>query len=236
VTQAPARRSLAHRIWTRAVDAVFPPRCVTCRAFGRFVCDDCSAQMTQARHPRCDVCWQPGADSLCARCRHEPPAFTSVRSVYPYGGPARDLVHALKYSGVSAVAPVMAIEMAESLLDWKPEVTVIVPVPMAGFRRRRRGYNQAELLAREVGRRAGIPVAVRALSRRAGPSQVEQPDEAARRANAREAFAAGRERVIGEVLLIDDVMTTGATLDACASVLKSAGAERVYGLTFARES
>ena len=230
------QRSLASRIWSHAVDAVFPPRCVSCRAFGRFVCGDCLARMVRAEHPRCGVCWQPSADSRCQHFRYAQPAFTAVRSVHAFGGPARDLVHALKYSGLSAVAPLMGEEMAGLLLDWKPGVSAIVPVPMAGSRRRRRGYNQSALLAREIARCTGVPVAGRAIVRRAGPSQVEQPDEAARRANVKDAFAAGREPAGESVLLVDDVMTTGATLDACAHVLKSAGAERVYGLTFARES
>ncbi len=237
MTPAPVRqRSLASRIWSHAVDAVFPPRCVSCRAFGRFVCEDCSAQMVRAEHPRCGVCWQPSGDRRCQHCRREQPAFTAVRSVYGYGGPSRDLIHALKYSGLSAVAPLMGEEMAGLMLQWAPGVSAIVPVPMARSRERRRGYNQSELLAREISRCTGIPVAGRALVRRAGPSQVEQPDEAARRANVRDAFAAGREPVGDSVLLVDDVMTTGATLDACARVLRSAGADRVYGLTFARES
>ena len=230
------QRSLASRLWSHAVDAVFPPRCVSCRAFGRFICDDCSARMVRAVHPRCGICWQPSADSRCQQCRHEQPAFTAVRSVYAYGGPARDLIHALKYSGVSAVAPLMGEQMAGLLQHWAPGVSAIVPVPMGGSRERRRGYNQSMLLAREMGRFTDIPVAGRALVRRAGPSQVEQPDEAARRANVKGAFAAGRVAVSDSVLLVDDAMTTGATLDACARVLKSAGAARVYGLTFARES
>ena len=230
------QRSLSSRLWSQALDAVFPPRCVTCRAFGRFVCGACSARMVRAEHPRCGVCWQPSADSRCAQCRHEKPAFTAVRSVYAYGGPARDLIHALKYSGVSAVSSLMGEEMAGLLLDWRPDVSAIVAVPMAGFRQRRRGYNQSLLLAREIGRLTGIDVAGRALARRAGPSQVEQPDEAARRTNVKNAFAPGRGPVADSVLLVDDAMTTGATLDACARVLESAGADRVYGLTFARES
>ena len=192
--------------------------------------------MVPAEHPRCGVCWQRGEDSPCQDCRREQPAFTAVRSAYDYGGAARDLIHALKYGGVSAVAPLMGEEMAGRLADWPPDVSAIVPVPMAGSRRRRRGYNQSQLLASEIGRFAGIPVAGRALVRRAGESQVEQPDEAARRANVKDAFAAGREPATDCVLLVDDTMTTGATLDACARVLKSAGADRVYGLTFARES
>ncbi len=237
MTQALVRqRSFASRIWSQAVDAVFPPRCVSCRAFGRFVCGDCLARMVRAEHPRCGVCWQPSADSRCQHCRPEQPAFTAIRSVYAFGGPARDLIHALKYSGVSAVAPQMGEEMAALLLRWEPGVSTIVPVPMGGSRERRRGYNQSALLAREIGRFTGIPVARRALVRRPGPSQVEQPDEAARRANAKNAFAAGRKPVSDDVLLVDDTMTTGATLDACARILKSVGADRVYGLTFARES
>ncbi len=237
MTPAPVRqRSLASRLWSHALDAVFPPRCVSCRAFGRFVCTDCMAQMVRAGHPRCDFCWQPNKDSLCAQCRQGPPAYTAVRSVFAYGGPARDLIHALKYTGLSAAAPLMGEEMARLLLDWTPGVSAIVPVPMAGTRRRRRGYNQSELLAREIGRRAEMPVLGRALVRRPGPSQVEQPDEAARRANVNDAFVAGRQPAGGSVLLVDDVMTTGATLDACARALKNAGTDRVYGLTFARES
>ncbi|MCH7483691.1 MAG: ComF family protein [Chloroflexi bacterium] len=192
--------------------------------------------MVRAERPRCGVCWQPSADSRCQHCRHEQPAFTAVRSVFAFGGPVRDLIHALKYSGLSAVAPLMGEDMASLLLDWGPGVSTIVPVPMGGSRQRRRGYNQSELLAREIGRSTGIPVAGRVLVRLAGPSQVEQPDEAARRANVKDAFAAGREPVGDRVLLVDDTMTTGATLDACARVLRSAGADRVYGLTFARES
>ena len=230
------QRTLASRLWSHAVDAVFPPRCVSCRSFGRFVCHDCLAQMVRAEHPRCGVCWQPIADRRCQQCRRQQPAFGAVRSVYAFGGPARDLIHALKYSGVSAVAPLMGEEMAGLLLRWAPDVSTIVPVPMAGSRQRRRGYNQSDLLAREIGRLTGIPVVGRALVHRPGPSQVEQPDEAARRANVGDAFAAGREPVGGGVLLVDDVLTTGATLDACARVLKSEGADRVYGLTFARES
>lgn len=230
------QRSLASRIWSHTLDAVFPPRCVSCRAFGRFVCGECSARMVRAEHPRCGVCWQPSAETRCVQCRLEKPAFTAVRSVYAYGGPARDLIHALKYSGLSAAASLMGEEMAGLLLDWRPDVSAIVPVPMPGFRQRRRGYNQSQLLAREIGRLSGIAVAGRALVRRAGSSQVEQPDEASRRANVRHAFAAGRGPVADSVLLVDDAMTTGATLDACARVLKVAGADHVYGLTFARES
>lgn len=192
--------------------------------------------MAVADHPRCGVCWQMSDDTRCGECAHHQPGFTAARSAYVFGGPVRDLVHALKYDGLAAVAPEMAAAMSNLLRDWGREVDAIVPVPMAGFRQRQRGYNQAALLAREIGRATGIRVASKALSRRPGASQVDQIDREARRVNVLTAFAPGRRAATGTVLLVDDVMTTGATLHACARVLKSEGAERVYGLTFARES
>ena len=237
MTRTPAaERSLPSRLWSLALDAVFPPRCVTCRAWGAFVCAACAEQMVRAQHPRCGVCWQPSADTRCEVCRHAEPAFTAVRSVYDFSGPARALVHALKFGGVSALAPEMAVQMSELLRGWRPDVSAIVPVPMAGVRKRKRGYNQSELLAREIGRLTGVPVITSAVVRLAGPAQVEQPDADARRRNARGAFRAGRAKLAGDVLIVDDVTTTGATLDACSRALQSAGADRVFGLTFARES
>jgi ComF family protein len=224
------------RAWTGVLDAVFPPRCVSCGSFESFLCGFCEAKLTKASHPRCGTCWQPSRDSRCAQCREDQPAFTAVRSAFVFGGPARDLVHALKYDGVSAVAPLMAAPMAELLLEWDPPANAIAAVPMAGSRQRRRGFNQADLLAREISRRAGLPLVRDILRRRPGPSQVEQPDRHARTENVRDAFRPGRATPRDGVLLIDDSMTSGATLDACARVLKTAGWGRVYALTFARES
>jgi competence protein ComFC len=143
----------------------------------------------------------------------------------------------LKYRGVSALARTMATAMAEFRAAWSPPADVIVPVPLFGMRRRIRGYNQSELLAREIGRLSGLPVATKALvRRRATPPQVRQPDEESRRSNLDGAFGPGRRAIEGvAVLLVDDVMTTGATLDACARVLLDGGSGPVFALTFARE-
>jgi ComF family protein len=164
------------------------------------------------------------------------PLFTAARAAFEFEGPARDLVHALKYRGVSAVAPLMAGAMMRLLEDWDIAVDAIIPVPMAGVRQRRRGYNQAALLAGHISRESGVPLREGIIRRRPGASQVEQPGREARWQNAADAYEAAQRTEPGAVLLVDDAMTTGATLDACARVLKEAGAERVYGLTFARES
>jgi ComF family protein len=130
----------------------------------------------------------------------------------------------------------MAAEMAAVLHEWSPPVDAIVPVPLHWLRRRTRGYNQSESLAREIGAKAGVPLNTAAVRRhRRTGMQAQTPDAITRRANVRDAFAPGRRPIKGNVLLIDDVSTTGATLDACARALLENGAATVYALTFARE-
>ncbi len=224
--------------WRRGLDLLFPPRCVSCGAFGAFLCPACLANTPRAQPPRCPVCWMPGSDDTCGRCRLHQPAFEAARCPFVYAGAARDAVLALKYRGVSAIAEVMAQAMAECLTEWPlREVVALVPVPLVGPRRRSRGYNQSEVLARELSRLSGLPLRNGLLVRRkAAPPQAGAADEAARRANVADAFAVRRtEGVGGPLLLVDDVMTSGATLDACARALLEAGQRPVYALTFARE-
>ncbi len=232
----PALPSPLARVWNAGLDMVFPPRCVACKAFGAYVCPACRPLMMRADDPRCHVCWTPEASQTCETCRYRRPAFTGARSAFVYDGPARDAVLALKFHGLAAIARTMAVPMAERLVEWDPPVSVIAPVPLAGSRKRSRGYNQSELLAREIGRLTGLSMVTGALARRRStPPQVGQPDWEARRDNVARAFATRRRVPDGGFLLIDDVMTTGATLDACARVLLSAGNRPVFALTFARE-
>ena len=241
--------ALAAALSSRALDLIFPRRCVGCGAFGAFLCANCLAGAPAAGPPRCPVCWMPvlsgvegpvlsaaAAAPPCLRCRSQPPAFAAARSAFVYGGAAREAVRALKYRGLAALAAEMARPLAAALDGWAPPVNAVVPVPLAGRRRRLRGYNQSELLARELGRLAGIPVAAGALRRlRSSPPQAGAADEAARRANVDGAFAAGSSLPAGGILVVDDVLTTGATLDACARALRQAGAGPAFALTFARE-
>ncbi len=224
-------------VWRRGLDLLFPPRCAGCGGFGAFLCPICLAAMPRAQPPRCPVCWMPGAGDVCGRCRRGPPAFEAARCPFIYDGAAREAVQALKYQGVSAIAGVMAQEMYGCLEEWNPPATALLPVPLAGPRRRSRGYNQAEALARELSKLSGLPL-LRGLivRRKAGPPQARAPDETARRANVADAFAVrSGDEVGGPLLLVDDVMTSGATLDACARALRAAGRGAVFALTFARE-
>lgn len=231
-----AQRTTASRIWERALDVLFPPRCVSCNDFGAFICERCLLGTTRADPPRCAVCWVPSKESQCGRCRVRRGAISGTRSVFVYEGVTRDAIHALKFRGVSAIAPGMSSAMAKVLIEWDPPVGAIVPVPLAGRRRRLRGYDQSQLLAKEIARLTGIPLARRSLVRRRSTApQARQAGEDARRRNVAGAFGPGRRLPVGGVLIIDDVITTGATLDACARVLISEGGGPVFALTFARE-
>ncbi len=224
---------LKARVWARALDLVFPPRCVGCREYGAFLCARCLGAAERAVPARCGRCWaRLDTHELCSDCRRWKPAFKGVRSAFVYEGAAREAVHALKYRGLSAIAGPMAGLMAEALVAWAPPVRAVAPVPSAGGRRRSRGYNQAELLAREVSRLTGLPLERHALRRvQAGPAQVSMPTPDRRWLNVAAAFAPGREGLQGPLLVVDDVITTGATLHACTL----AAGVPVYGLTFARD-
>jgi len=232
-TKAPPLARLAQAF----LDVVFPPRCVGCGKQGAFLCPGCREAMPRALPPRCPLCWQPERrGEACGRCARTRPAFAGARSLYVFQGPVREAVHALKYNHLSALARPMGGMMAACVEAEALPVDLVVPVPLFGRRQRLRGYNQSALLAREVARLNGLPLAEGGLARRRDtPPQARSVDAEARRRNVADAFAE-RRRVEGRrVLLIDDVMTTGATLDACARALRQAGAASVWALTFARE-
>jgi ComF family protein len=227
------------RVGRAVLEVFFPSRCVGCGAYGSFLCQSCQAELLPTRPPRCPICWQPQPQEVtCGRCREERPAFQGARSAYLYQGAAREAVRALKYSYLSALAQPMAQLMARYVLEKEPiEADLLVAVPLHGRRQRLRGYNQSALLARELSRLCGLPLAERGLARRRNtPPQARSADAEARKRSVSGAFVADRRWVEGRrVLLVDDVMTTGATLDACAQALRQAGAASVWALTFARE-
>jgi competence protein ComFC len=164
-------------------------------------------------------------------------AISVIRSPLRFEGAARRAIHELKYHNLRAIAPTLAAYLVRTLRDTGYKPDLIVPVPLHPARARRRGYNQSLLLAREVGRATCTPVSSDALARvREGTSQVHTTSVEARRQNVSGAFACNDASVSGRrILVVDDVCTTGATLESCAATLRSAGAIDVQGLTVARE-
>jgi ComF family protein len=201
------------------------------------VCAHCWNSIPPPSLPICDVCgdalpsWRAEADTRCTRCRRRPRVITRGRSIASYEGTLRDVLHSLKYDGRRSIAKGIGERMAQSGAEVLDGADALVPVPLHWIRQYRRGYNQAEELARCI----GLPV-VDALRRsRRTVTQTDLP-EAQRLANVSGAFRLRRSvRITGQVLvLVDDVSTTGATLDACARVLLDGGAAEVRALTAAR--
>lgn len=239
--------------------AVFPSECRLCQrplaSFSRIpVCDECLDRIAPLRGARCPVCGDSlpltplsqAVPGLCAACRMERPLFERVASYGSYTAELRDLIHLLKYGHVRTAAGVlgqMLAEAAESLLTAEPETMVMLPIPLHASRFRERGFNQAELLAQVAERelhRKGYRVELDTtllLRRRATESQTGLSREQ-RRENIRGAFmvAAPENLENRTVLLVDDVMTTGATIAECARVLLNAGARSVLAATVARSS
>ncbi len=220
-----------------ALDILYPARCVTCNRLGDFLCGDCYEKLPRAGGLRCPVCWLPVWGPNCDACAANPPSFTALRSSFRYADDVHKLVHAFKYGGQSSLAPSLAAPMLESVLAGGLEADVILPVPMTGLRQRQRGYNQAALLAKELGKALDLPLSDGLRRRHTGVQQAKSRSAVDRWRNVQGAFDIPKSGAIAgrRALLVDDVATTGATLDACSRVLLDAGAIDVVAVTLARE-
>ncbi len=222
-----------------SVDLLFPKRCVGCDVEGAFLCGECSDGLALLEPPYCFICSQPGdlMMRLCRRCWERPLQIDSIRSPYRFEGAIRNAVHSLKYRNLRAMAPVLAGLLADFVVSQSIEADLLVPVPLHPKRERSRGYNQSLLLVRETGALLNMEASSDALRRvQNTPSQASVPSEDERWANVVNAFQASPDLVGGKrVIVLDDVCTTGATLEACSLALKTAGALSTQGLTLARE-
>jgi ComF family protein len=204
------------------------------------VCPVCWSSIVRITPPCCQTCGDPLpswrllslSEARCARCRRRPPLVASARAIGPYEGSLRAILHALKYGQRRSVARRLGLMLGTSGADVLSGADAIVPVPLHPSRERARGFNQARELSRHLG------VRMIEVLRRTRRTAVQADLPAARRhANVRGAFAliGPAEALEGlTVVLVDDVSTTGATLNACAAPLLAAGAKEVRGLTAAR--
>lgn len=213
------------------LDLLFPPRCASCGDGGWPLCAGCTDQVGVITAPWCERCGRPWEEPVpsCADC--PPRSISAARAPFLYQGPLARAIRGMKFSGWHAVGPHLAGAMAKAAPGLLP-ADVVTWVPLSRRRRARRGFDQAEVLARAVARRLDLPVRALLVRTRDTRAQARATGPERRRALG-DAFAA-RGRVAERVLLIDDVLTTGATTSSCALVLRRAGAPRVTVLTAAR--
>ncbi len=216
------------------LDLLFPLACVSCRKEGAFICEPYRPGLPELREPYCRLCAEPGPVA-CQKCLADPPRYDGIRAPYRMEGPVREMVYGLKYRNYRAYAPHIAALLAEHISILPSPTDGIVPIPLHKARLRERGYNQAELMARELSKLTAMPVAVDLLSRTKNTlPQVSLETDKERRENIRNAFTVTGDVRGLSILLLDDVVTTGATMNAAAGALKKAGAASVWGLALAR--
>ena len=233
-------------------DWLYPPRCRACRGriFGadaECFCVSCRAHVQMVGHPLCRVCGRPypdtsGDDHTCGVCLERPPQFVAARAwaTYPREDdhPLRLVVQKFKYSRKVSLGKPLGRLLARGCAEFLASVDadLIVPVPLFPKRLRWRGFNQSLILGREVSRAYGIPMDPFLLLRRRETAAQTQLAENERRRNVRGAFELNAEGSVKgkSVLLIDDVYTSGATVNECSRALKQGGAKEVFVLTLAR--
>ena len=220
---------------------LYPPRCLACRALGEAaLCGACLGQIAPVADPACPVCGHTvELKDGCLNCRGRQPAFVRARALGAYEGVLQAAIHQFKYRDRPQLAGPLGRSLATFARDHASQLNdlkfdALQPVPMHSTRRRLRGYNQSERLARVVGTELGLPLCNALVRSRPTRPQVGLAREARCR-NLAGAFTVRRpEEVCGKtLLLIDDVATTGSSLSECAAALKAAGAKAVYALTLA---
>lgn len=217
------------------IEVVLPPHCASCGVAGELICGQCRALMQRADGKRCRHCWLPSTSPVCQDCMSRPLALRELRSGLVYDGPARAAVLALKHRGVAGLARIL-VELSGEVRP-ADDIEIVVPIPIPLLRKRRRGGNQAEHLARVVAERIGLRLETGALRRRGwwGPRQAQAKSREERHRIVTNAFRAEEPLVRGRgVLLVDDVSTTTATLSEAARTLLAAGAAAVDGWTATR--
>jgi ComF family protein len=221
-----------------ALDLLFPQKCIGCGRGGLVLCSECRASLPRVMPPLCPLCGRPQPSGiLCPGCVGWQASIDGIRSPFRFEGTVRQAVYQLKYRNLRVLAGPLARLLYDYLSSNPLPGEVLVPVPLHRKRLRERGYNQSGLLAHQLGKLTGLPVVDDCLVReRQASPQARSANVEERRDNVAGAFICRDDRLTDRgVLLIDDVATSGATLDACAEALKEAGAAMVWGLALARE-
>ena len=222
-------------IWS-GLDWIFPPECGGCGKKGVRWCPVCASESRTISDRCCEICGDIFVDTeICQRCLEERPVFTQARSWAVYEGPVRNLVHRLKYKGDICLGEALAKPLIFELKRIGWNIDMVIPVPLSLARMAERGYNQAALIALPIAIGLQVPYQVKALRKVKDTRSQVGLSYNDRKTNLMDAFKVDVEILKGKrILVVDDVTTSGATLNECARALYEAGACDVFGYTFAR--
>ena len=230
----------------RAINTIFPPRCFLCiEMIGEagHICMDCWQDLRFITAPQCHCCGHPfeyelPGEALCGACIQDEPPYDMARAVLCYDDASRKLVTRFKFGDMLHPAKTLASWMARAGKECLQDADYIIPVPLHHIRLVRRRYNQAAILAAAISKQSGVPLLVDAMTRTRHTTPQSGLSRRQRKINVRGAFNINPRQLNllknKRILLVDDVMTTGATLEACTKALKKAGAAEVRVLTLAR--
>ncbi len=221
-----------------ALDLFFPQRCLGCGREGELICRPCRNKLPRIHPPICPRCGKPQASGiLCSACINFNSYLDAIRSPFKFEGVMREAIHQYKYQNLRSLTNLFGLLVKDYWMKDPLPVELIIPVPLHPSRSKERGYNQSALLAIEFGKIFHFPVLPSALTRvKYVMPQTQTKSVEERRLNLKQAFV-NRDSVVAgkQILLIDDVTTSGATLESCAEALKTAGAKCVRALVLARE-
>lgn len=235
------------QLFNALLDVLLPPICHICHSFipnaGKIhICKLCLEKLSPITSPICTICGIPfigvGNNHFCGNCVANPPDFDNARGAFIYDGVLRDLIHSFKYNNLShlryPLANLMLINLNDFIQLEHPEI--IIPVPLHSSRLRQRGFNQSVLLGQTISKELHLPILPDTLIRIRRTNPQVELSGIERKTNVKDAFAVKyAKRIEGKrILLIDDVMTTGSTMNECAKELKNAGASKVIAVTVAR--
>ena len=228
------------RVLPRLLNLIYPRRCPVCDDIvggTRLICEPCRLRLHPVREPFCKKCGKPLSTQeaeYCPDCGRRKHLYTRGRAVFEYDFVMREYIGSFKYENRREFGDFYVREMLgsckEAVRSWN--IDLIIPIPLHRSRRRTRGFNQAELIARKLGKELGIPVSADTLLRSRKTKPQKELNDQERRNNLKNAFKIGKNDLeFKKILLIDDIYTTGSTIDAAASVLLDHGAEKVYFLS-----
>ncbi len=232
--------SLFLKIFSAIKNACFPLTCACCEEFVETegVCANCWEKIRWLPEHLCKICGKPidNEDSICADCIKNPPTFDKAIAVFSYDNFSKKMILHFKNEDATYLAPLFAEWIYRKILPFEDEIDIIVPVPISYFGRLSRKYNQTELLASELHKITGIdynPLALKKINTTVSQKKLTR---AQRLRNLKKSFAANKDVDLRgkNVLLIDDVITTGSTANECSKKLKEAGAAKVFVATIAR--